>query len=299
MRWPIQRVLNHARETTGWALVHAPIQSPHRMRLLADLRREGTRFVGMSSDTTFPRSKSRGPIDYTQLCEAWCHCSRAPEEFLPAAMPRIRLSLSDFVHAQEIVDLSRMVPSGAPFDFVHVTAAAPWKAEAKGWPLALRCLPMLCEELGLRGLVVGVHGSSVLSIRGVTWRPFLPRAEFLAALARARFLFVPNDADASPRVLAEALSLDVPLLMNRGILGGWHYLNRRTGVTFDGEKDVAVGALSCLAERTWRCRPWFEAHHGPRRSGTRLARLLSRLDPRLDRSQPLLLEGADANPGPR
>lgn len=299
MRWPIQRVLTPTREPTGWALVHAPVQSPHRMRLLADLRRDGTRFVGMSSDTTFPRSASHGPIDYTHLCEAWCHCSRAPEEFLPAVMPRMRLSLSDFVHPLEVIDLACTVPSGASFDFVHVTAAEPWKAEAKGWPLALRCLPRLGDELGLRGLVVGADGSMVQPIRGLTWRPFLPRAQFLSLLARARFLFVPNAADASPRVLAEALSLDVPLLMNRGIVGGWHYLNRRTGVPFDSESDVAVGALSCLAERTWRCRAWFEAHHGPRRSGTRLARLLSRLDSRIDRSQPLLLEEAGANPGPR
>lgn len=299
MEWPIQRVLTQTRDTTGWAIVHAPVQSPHRMRLLADLRREGTHFVGMSSDTTFPRSDSRGPIDYTYLCEAWCHCSRAPDEFLPAGMPRIRLSLSDFVHSQEIVELSRTEPSSAPFDFVHVTAAEPWKAEAKGWPLALRCLPRLAAELGLRGLVVGAPGSSVLPIQGVIWRPFLPRAQFLSLLARARFLFVPNDTDASPRVIAEALSLDVPLLMNRGMLGGWHYLNRRTGVAFDSESDVAVGALGCLEKTTWRCRAWFEAYHGPNRSGTRLARLLSRLDSRLDRSQPLLLEDAGAHPGPR
>jgi hypothetical protein len=51
--------------------------------------------------------------------------------------------------------------------------------------------------------------------------------------AAERFLFVPNDADASAQVLAEALGLNVPLLMNRATLGGWHYLNRRTGVTFE------------------------------------------------------------------
>jgi hypothetical protein len=268
------------------------------MRLLGDLLGEGTRFVGMSSDTTFPRSESEDPLDYTLLCEAWCHCWRAPEEFLPNAMPRIRLSLSDFVDTQEIARLSRTVPSGAAFDFIHMTAVQPWKAKAKGWPLALRCLPVLGGELGLRGLVVGADGSSVSPIPGITWRPFLPRAEFLSLLARARFLFVTSDADPSPRVLSEALSLDVPLLLNREILGGWHYLNRWTGVFFADEGDVAAGARRCLTDRSWWCRPWFEAHHGPRRSGRRLARLISRLDPRLDSTGPLLLEGADAYLGP-
>jgi hypothetical protein len=192
-----------------------------------------------------------------------------------------------------------MVPSGAAFDFVHVTAAEPWKAAAKGWPLATRCLGVLTGSLGLRGLVVGVDGSSVVSMAGITWRPSLPRAHFLSAIARARFLFVASEADPSPRVLAEALSLDTPLLLNRGILGGWHYLNRRTGVFFEDETDVSAGAMSCLAERSWRCRSWFEAHHGPRRSGTRLGRLLGRLDPGLNGIAPLLLEGADVELAPR
>jgi hypothetical protein len=298
MRWPIQRVLTDAGEATGWAIVHAPVQSPQRMQLLAELRRDGTRFVGMSSDTTFPQSEVRGPIDYTSLCEAWCHCSRTPEEFLPAGMPRIRLSLSDFVDAQDVVRVSRMVPSLAAFDFVHVTATEPWKAAAKGWPLAMRCVPVLTGDLGLRGLVVGVDGSSVVPIAGITWRPFLPRAQFLSALARARFLFVASEADPSPRVLAEALSLDTPILLNRGILGGWHYLNRRTGVFFSDETDVSAGAMGCLANRAWQCRAWFEAHHGPRRSGTRLGRLLSRLDPRLN-GRAVVLEGADVEFAPR
>ena len=59
--------------------------------------------------------------------------------------------------------------------------------------------------------------------------PFLAFDAFQKEMQKCRFLFVPNIADASPRVITEAICYNMPVLVNRNILGGWHYVE--PGVT--------------------------------------------------------------------
>lgn len=40
------------------------------------------------------------------------------------------------------------------------------------------------------------------------------------------------------RVIVEALSLNIPIVVNRHILGGWKYVNQYTGEFFTDENDV-------------------------------------------------------------
>jgi hypothetical protein len=93
-------------------------------------------------------------------------------------------------------------------------------------------------------------------------------------------LFVPNGLDASPRIVAEALAMDTPVLVNRHILGGWHFVNPFTGSFFESEADVTQGARRCL-ERWTSPREWFRSNHGPVLAGRRLARFMSTVDPAL------------------
>lgn len=54
---------------------------------------------------------------------------------------------------------------------------------------------------------------------------------------KSRFAFLPQVCDASPRVSTQALSMNVPLLMNRNIMGGWKYL--RPGETGEFFHDIS------------------------------------------------------------
>ena len=79
-------------------------------------------------------------------------------------------------------------------------------------------------------------------------------------------MFAPNLHDASPRVLAEALCLDVPILVNRHILGGWKYVSNETGAFFGGEHDVVDAVRALLSERRraeLQPRRWFKCAHFP------------------------------------
>jgi hypothetical protein len=48
----------------------------------------------------------------------------------------------------------------------------------------------------------------------------------------AKFVLFPNTADASPRLIVEALVRSRPVLVNRDIYGGWKYVNSKTGYLF-------------------------------------------------------------------
>jgi hypothetical protein len=147
----------------------------------------------------------------------------------------------------------------------------------KNWTLAKRCALRFAEELGLRGLLVGVAGrKDIPSHPLIDVTPQLRWSAFLRCLVESRAAFLPNTWDPSPRVIAEALCLNVPVLVNRRILGGWHYVCDSTGRFFDDETDV-VDAMLALRSGEFAPRDWYTANHGARHAGPRLARFLTSL----------------------
>jgi hypothetical protein len=271
-------VTDDEQRPTSWMVLHAPIQSSSRREMFAVYRRRGLGFIGMTSFMTFPRADPNDslacddPLAYEDVCEGWCHCFRDPDRYLPPSRPRALLSLSDFTDSLRIDRhaLGSDASDAARFDFVYVGAAEPWKAQAKNWTLARECLSVLCSRMHLRGLAIGIPMSPGMRIEGLTVWPWLPYVRFLQVLSRSRFLFAPYAQDASPRVLAEALCLDVPLLVHREILGGWKYVTPTTGVFFEGADDVEEHARQCL-NGVFAARAWYARHFGPARAGQALA----------------------------
>jgi glycosyltransferase involved in cell wall biosynthesis len=294
--WPFQWVVKAGGATTGWAVLQGPAVTAAQQEQFAALRRARCRLVGMSSYMSFPRGHDADPLDYESACEAWCHCFRHPESFLAGSAPRALISESDFTDPQRLdpAAVRRGAATGGDY-FVYVCGPQDYQRMRKNWPLAARCIPRLCRELGLRAAVVGTRGDELVATDGVSLHPPLAWNDLLALLAGTRFLFVPNQLDASPRILAEALCLDVPILVNRAILGGWKYVNAYTGAFFDGEDDVVEAAGMCASPRR-APRTWFVANHGPHHAGERLRTLLRRVDPGLSPAAELRLSTVAAPP---
>jgi len=289
LSWPFAHVHAGGGAPTGWALINGPIISLAQQEEFARLRRSGHRFAGMSSYLTFPQLNEGDPLDYQDVCEAWCHCFREPHRFLRAGLPRALISASDFIDPRWIdPDGMAAADPADRVDFVYAGAVEDWKRGVKNWPLAARCIPRICRDLGLRALVIGTPTPDFPPTPGVAFSPPLPWRDLMSRLAGARFLFVPNGLDASPRLLAEALCLNIPLVVYRQILGGWKYVNRFTGSFFDDERDVVAAVRACL-DQAPAPRAWFRANHGSYLAGARLLRLLRKVDPQLNRYRHLLL----------
>jgi len=276
--WPFLYLADAQRVPMKWALLNGPIVSFAQQQEFGHLSRNHYRFVGMSSYVTFPRLETGDPLDYETVCEAWCHCFRQPDQFLKSAIPRALISISDFTDAQRLATIVADQPAAdVRYDLIYVGAEDDWKKGTKNWILAAQCIPLICRELGLRALVVGAPTENFPPAPGVTFAEALPWQRLLVAIAGAKCLFVPNVMDASPRVIAEALCLDVPIVVNRHILGGWKYVNRFTGTFFVDRQEVVSAVRACLTQAA-SPREWFCANFGPYLAGQRLLRLLRSIE---------------------
>jgi glycosyltransferase involved in cell wall biosynthesis len=277
LRWPFEPLLARDGIATDWVALHGPVITPTQHAAFAELRRTGRRLVGVTSYRDFPRADARDGLDYEAVCEAWCHCFREPARHLGGTAPRALLSASDFTDPAWVARAAASVASASAFDVVYVGAVEPWQQGPKGWACAARCLPVLCHALGWRALVVGRADAGFPEQDGIVFRAGMPWRELLGAIARAHLLFAPNADDPSPRVLAEALCLNVPVLVQREILGGWKYVSPYSGAFFDDVHDVAQAAAA-LAHGALAPHDWFRANFGPAASARRLAALLAPLD---------------------
>jgi hypothetical protein len=282
LAWPMFALADQTGASLGYVCIQGPAANSDQLATMLSFS-AAHRLIGFCSYMDFPAAyRLPDRRDYESLCFAWCHCFRQPGAYFAHTERLLLLSYSDFI------DYARAAPRrllGREHvvkrqDFVYVCQAGHWKEEVKNWELARRCLPVLCDRLGLEGVLVGRTAIEGPVPGGVTVLPELPWEELMRLIASARFLFLPNERDASPRLLCEALCMDTPVLVNRKILGGWKYITPFTGAFFDDEHNLAPGIRCCLGTRV-NPRRWYIANSGPLVSGRRLARFLAAHDPRL------------------
>ncbi|GAA2445823.1 hypothetical protein GCM10010191_73460 [Actinomadura vinacea] len=287
----LRHVLDEQGRDTGFCFVREPVRAEH-MPVFHALAKDH-RMVGLCSFGPFPLFHE-GYRDFWELpgetvpeegwnrpfieaCEAWCHCFREPDRFLPPGRPRLLFSNSDFTDIERI--RAAALPSGPVgkrWDVVYSCLGHRLYEFQKDWDTAKACLRRLCGDLGLRVLVVGRADSADLpDLPGLEVLESLPLPwdEFLQYVARARVVMLPHRFDASPRALPEALAMDVPVLVRRGILGGWKYVTPETGEFFDDEGDVVQAAWRVLTG-TYTPSAWLSRNYGRRRAEARLADFL-------------------------
>merc|ERR1719326_243336 len=107
---------------------------------------------------------------------------------------------------------------------------------------------------------------------------FLDQSEYFNYLKQSRFAYLPQVHDASPRISTQALSLDVPVLMNKYISGGWKYVNEKTGEFFHDMSDFRQSLEKILkgADEPYHYEPrkWVLENYGNANSGKRLLKFV-------------------------
>jgi hypothetical protein len=288
--WPLRWIVDERGRDTGFAMLRRGLEAkerPYFDALAADHRMIGfthfgpfplyhAAYDGLAEDTSPQQGWARAEV---RACEAWAHCFRDPDVYLPPGIPRMLLSGSDFV--DETAAWEAAAEGGRPakrWDLVY-SCLPMWLNELqKNWDLARSCALRLANA-GARVAMVGRAGTPGLPDHpNIDYLPQLPWRAMMRVTAAARVAFMPNWWDASPRVIMEALAVDVPVLVNRRILGGWKYVTPQTGAFFDDEGDV-VHAFFSVLDGVQQPRDWLLANgYGKHAAAVRFARELRALD---------------------
>lgn len=296
---PFKNLFDDKGEPLNVILIAAPFRTEEDEQNYKLYKSQGLSFCGISSYINFPgyienpfedRFHEERGHNYPAMVSAWLHCFRDPPSNLQqSGLPLMLLTESDLKDA----DAYKPDPNiTKEYDFIYVCledndkCEPGWQSFNRNWNLAKECLEVMCGQFGLRGVLVGrTNCEFTKKCNGIVKVvPFLEFDAFQREMQKCRFLFVPNIADASPRVITEAMCYNMPVLVNRDILGGWHYVKPGiTGEFFTNARNI-VPALQSLTTNinSYYPRRYFMQHHGKHRDGRRLAAFLKKHYPNLN-----------------
>ena len=219
----------------------------------------------------------------------WLNMYASPDSIFPINLPVIQLSHSDFSVLE--IDYDAEVAQGKHekmYDFIYVMTnteaevkvdCTGWGAYAKNWPLAKKAMDIMCLEMNFTGVVLGIVDSNGNSCEippscqdKLVTAPYVNYFEGLNFMRQSKFLLLPQVYDASPRVAVEAMSLNIPLLMNNQIVGGWKYINEQTGEFFNDNMSDFRSSLAKLVSRldSYSPRSYVELNYGTKKAGSKL-----------------------------
>lgn len=255
-------------------------------------------YIGISSYMQFPALPTN-PLDnyvvenfnntnpyylemYMNICRGWLHCFKDPIKYIPIDKPHALISESDFVNYKNLIPDDTI----KEYDFVYScpkvnkdSGCNDWVSYNKGWEIAQKFIPILCEKLKLKGLLIGREGCELPegSKEYLTTTGWLEYSEMIKTYKKCKFLFVPGIIDASPRIITEAMSLNLPCLINTNILGGWKYINDKTGALFDSNniddfENIVTKFLEGMNQ--YNPRQYIIDNYGPINSGKKLKEFL-------------------------
>jgi hypothetical protein len=247
---------------------------------------KGIKIIGITAYKSFPNremlDESEGEYErndtfqYTEHIKHWLCCLKNPERYgFTSQNTLMDMSESDFYTSED----DRKTPT-KKYDFIYICCkdsdTCPlngWNAVNRNFDLALKCFPILCGEWNMKGLVVGRVGCGLEKKYGdkmevVEWLDWHILQE---KMRESRMLFVPNIYDASPRVVAECITKDVPVIMNENILCGSKYINYETGELFSDENTLRT-AVSNLLQKRYKISPkkWWNENYSQEKSQKKL-----------------------------
>ena len=282
-------------------VINGPCRSDNELQKLLDFKYKGYYILGISSYQNFPR-KIINPIDYTfthnfdifsnkeyyEHIIGWCYCERNPEKYLPLDLPKMLWAESDIVDEKNIKKYINK--TNKIYDFVYVCLEGAWNNFNREWELAKKCINTIVNDYNLKILLIGRKNEDDCPIHdNITSTNFLNYYDFLKELSKGKNLLVTNIFDASPRIVAEALILDIPIFENINIIGGWHYINNKTGMTFNDFDDFNYKLSTFLNNHNeYTPHDWYLQNYNNNISKRKLAWFINSLPKPLYRAYDIL-----------
>ena len=188
-------------------------------------------------------------IDWSSKVKAICH-PFSEDSIFPDKMDKYLFSESDF--CDKLVTPVKQDYRKFKYDFVYFTLNSREGTKSKGI-YTLPLLDKVAGNLGLKGLVVDYAIKQTVKHKGTIYdkafkkiksemnsfknfkviKGKLGSQEVCDVMMASRFVFLPSNADASPRIMVEPLVRNRPIVVSSAIYGGWKYVNDNTGSFFN------------------------------------------------------------------
>lgn len=262
------------------------------------LKEKGYHFIGSTSYLEFP-GKIDNPHedkyhethddDYIKMCKGWCHCFRKPYETFPKETPLALISESDFVNFDFLKSAKKHEKK---YDFVYVCLRSQkqcivgWQEYIHRWDFAKKAIELMVNKYKLKGILIGRHNCPNLpEIENkdlLETTEFLNYYKFIDKIKESKFLFECAGSTASPRVVTESMSLDLPVLLYQNIVGGWKYITSESGEFFDDLQDFEK-KLNILRDNydKYTPRKYIVDNYGVEKSGKQLLDFVKKVYPEL------------------
>lgn len=299
VEWPFINLKDENGKNINMLCIRAYLDDDEKKNEFLKYINKGIKFIGCSSNQSFPRycDNPYGPCDNKENIKifgkdieeyvlGWCHCFREPGKYIKHNIPRILISESDF--NSERLEVKTVEKK---YDYICVQpkdndeCTIGWTGYYKNWPLAEKCIKILSDDLNLKGLVVGRDDCPVNIKKkdNVDTTGFLNHDKFIDKIRESKFILLPNLEEASPRILTESLCVNTPIFVYENILGGWKYVNDKTGVFFNENniKTQAEKILKNINENKYTPREYYMNNHGLKNSGKQLRDFLKKIYPDL------------------
>lgn len=296
-RYAFQPVVNNNGDYVNVIMVRSPFRGVDDEQLYRWYQDE-ILFLGISSFEAFPLT-SPNPYSqkfkseyYLNMFPGFLHMMHDPQQHFPESVETILMSQSDF-NLEEAERFGRQrANEEVIYDFVYSGGdqdvdndCVGWASYNKNFSFVREALEVMCSnEYNVTGVLVANKNKA--DTKACTIPPqcegkivqttFLDQSKFFGYLAKARWAFLPQVCDASPRVSTQALSMNKPLLMNDNIMGGWKYLKPgETGELFHDMSDFKESLRRILdntrgASHPYKPLKFVKEHYGSAKAGVKL-----------------------------
>ena len=245
--WNILEILDENKKPTEYIAIRGEFWTPESEKDFNELLKT-KKIIGLSSYQNYPKfinnpTENRGPTKeedafinkYGNHVILWLHCFKDSINYIPPSIPKILYSETD--QYPNVAYLNSIITKDKKYDFIASIQETEWNSWIRGLDIAKKWLNYMADVMKLKILVCGSNRRSDFS-NNIDIIEFKPWGEFINILNSAKYLFCSSRYDASPRILIEAMALNMPVLLNENILGGWKYINDNTGMFFFYDEDI-------------------------------------------------------------
>ena len=300
LKWPFLNIIDEMNHKVDIVCLRGPLEKQEDKNLFEKFISEGKLIIGCSSYLSFP-NKCNNPIcDYNNffykdkridsIVDGLLHPFRDEKNL--KSTNNILISESDF--SDNILKLKNfdVKDKKIKYDFIcycpsdERSCNEGWNYYNKNWNLAKKTIEEACNTLNLKGILIGRENCPIDVEKDKLERhERLSYYDFIDKISQSKFMIVSSYEDASPRIISESLLVNTPVLVYKDIIGGWKYVNGKSGLFYD-ESDINL-KINKILKDNFKPREYYLNHFGVEKSGKKLRDFIVDIDPSFSRYKSL------------